>query len=383
MQMRRYIRMFLGLTALSLILLAAVAYAQAGDRRDADRPPCSDCHVCGAPTFKEPCLKQCLRELKEGTIKHVPAEGPEVAILDQLQDIYQPVRFNHKHHAEMVGMGRGCSQCHHYSPAGKMPPCVECHGRIASETQDLGKPGLKGAYHRQCMGCHREWSHSTACVVCHLPREGEDLTQDEKDRTDIVGISHPIITEPVKKIYYTPYEQGPMVTFYHMEHIELFGLRCVDCHQKENCAYCHDIQNPTNLRKTDEEIHAICSNCHGTHKCSKCHDKKERPAFSHADTGWPLNRFHIALNCRACHPTGKRISKLDSGCGVCHGGWNQENFSHGMVGLQLDEVHGELDCTECHIDRNFSAKPNCAACHDDGRDYRKSPPGTLIKMAGS
>jgi hypothetical protein len=172
-----------------------------------------------------------------------------------------------------------------------------------------------------------------------------------------------------------------MVTFYHKEHIDLFGLRCVDCHQKENCAYCHDLQKPANLKKTDEEVHAICTGCHGKHKCSKCHDTREKLAFSHSDTGWPLSRYHIRLDCRACHPTGKRISRLNRNCVNCHGGWNQETFAHAVTGLRLDEIHYELECGDCHIDRKFQNKPDCASCHDDGRSPKENPPGNWIKSA--
>lgn len=371
------------LALLLVSILAAGGWAQDNMQGEADRAPCRDCHICKFPTAKSPCLKQCVRSEKTIGKKHVPAEGPDVAILDQIKEMYSAVRFDHKNHAEMVDMGQGCQHCHHYSPEGRIPPCRECHGKIASETENLRKPGLKGAFHRQCMGCHREWSHATECVICHVPAEGEELAQDIRDNTDILGIAHPIITEPEVKVYYTPYERGPVVTFYHREHIDLFGLRCVDCHQKENCAYCHDLQKPATLTKSQEQIHAICSNCHGTHKCSKCHDRKEKPAFSHEDTGWPLNRFHARLNCRACHPTGKRISKLDNKCISCHGGWNQENFAHALVGLQLDAVHLEIDCGECHLEKEFQKKPDCAACHDDSRDYKKRPPGKRIELTSN
>jgi hypothetical protein len=307
-------------------------------------------------------------------------EAPESLVLDAISEQYGAVRFNHRLHAEMASMDGGCAQCHHYSPAGEIPPCSDCHGGETNPA-NLSQPGLKGAYHRQCLSCHREWSHSTACVMCHPPRNGEKLASSEVDKTDIIGISHPIITEPNKLVYHTPYEDGPVVTFYHKQHIELFNLKCVDCHQKENCAYCHDLQKPVNLKKTDEQVHALCSNCHGTHKCSKCHDRKEKPAFSHAATGWPLDRFHVGLDCRACHPTGKRISKLDSACESCHAGWNQETFSHSVAGLQLDEIHTQFECDSCHPEKKYRKEPDCASCHDDERTPKSHPPGRFIDIA--
>ena len=358
-----------------------LSFAQRGEHQQMKKLNCLECHTCANPTATDRCLKPCPSLFTaQSQEKHYVGEAPDSLILDAIMDQYGAVRFNHRLHAQMAGMGKGCAQCHHYSPAGNIPPCNECHGGDVNPA-NLRQPGLKGAYHRQCLACHREWSHSTACVVCHLPRAGESLEKNGEDQTDIIGIPHPIITEPIKKVYYTPYETGPVVTFYHKEHIELFGLRCVDCHQEENCAYCHDLQKSANLRKTDEEIHAICSNCHGTSKCSKCHDREERPAFTHADTGWPHNRFHAKLDCRGCHPTGRRISKLDTKCATCHGGWNKANFSHSIVGLQLDENHVGVDCTECHVDKQYQNKPDCASCHDDNRDYIISPPGKKIDLA--
>ncbi len=299
-------------------------------------------------------------------------------LLGDIADLYQPVHFNHKLHASMAQMGGDCATCHHFSPPGRIPPCKECHSP-SGESSDLRKPNLKGAYHRQCLACHREWSHETQCVLCHIPSEGGAIAQSAKDPTDIIGTPHPKIVAPDKRLYTTPYKPGPMVTFYHEEHIQLFNLRCVDCHKQENCGSCHDMKREVKIAKTQEEVHAICNDCHNKDACAKCHDTKERSAFSHADTGWPLSRFHQKLECRACHPTGKKIARLNNNCSGCHGGWNQANFKHAIVGLQLDEVHIELECSDCHENKNFAATPKCDGCHDDGRTHKDAPPGELIR----
>jgi hypothetical protein len=62
-----------------------------------------------------------------------------------------------------------CAGCHHNAPATLTPPkCASCHGK-PFETE--GKPGLKAAYHGQCMSCHKEMKlekpASTNCVACH------------------------------------------------------------------------------------------------------------------------------------------------------------------------------------------------------------------------
>jgi hypothetical protein len=85
-----------------------------------------------------------------------PDLGPDVVILDELQKLYDPVRFDHRAHAQMVSFSGGCEVCHHYTPPdADHPACVSCHPKeIAHE--DIAQPGLKGAYHRDCLDCHRE-----------------------------------------------------------------------------------------------------------------------------------------------------------------------------------------------------------------------------------
>ncbi len=336
---------------------------------------CTECHSCAVPTFNDPCLKTCPRTtMVHQTGQHNVNEAPDSMLIDDIADLYQPVHFNHKLHASMAQMGNDCATCHHYSPPGRIPPCKECHSPEA-DSRDLAKPNLKGAYHRQCLSCHREWSHDTKCVVCHLPEASGAMAAGEQDPTDIMGIPHPVITVPNKKVYDTPYKSAPIVTFQHKEHVDLFGFRCVDCHAKENCGNCHDIDEPLKGKKTQEEVHAVCNDCHKEDACGKCHDTKERPGFSHGSTGWPLNPYHTHLDCWACHPTGKRIAKLGKMCVNCHSGWNADNFEHAITGIKLDEIHTDLDCTDCHKDRKYEADPVCADCHDDDRTAQSAPPG--------
>ncbi|HWR83519.1 MAG TPA: cytochrome c3 family protein [Candidatus Deferrimicrobium sp.] len=313
--------------------------------------------------------------------KHAVSGAPDTLVIDVLSKLYGPVRFEHKLHAGMSQMGRGCGECHHYSPAGEIPSCRSCH-QPGSDAADLSKPGLKGAYHRQCLACHREWSHETQCVLCHSQLTPDSLAVRVADPTDIMGTTHPVITVPAKRVYQTPYQPGAMVTFQHKEHIELFALRCVDCHRRENCGNCHDLQKRPQAARSQEEVHGICNDCHKSDACAKCHDVHERPQFSHNTTGWPLSRYHQNLDCRACHPTGRRIGALDPACVTCHGGWSPANFRHAVTGLQLDEIHAQAECQDCHAERAFDAKPTCAGCHDDGRTAETAPPGTRVPIGG-
>lgn len=368
----------LALIAAVILLLFAPAMAQKNSPTAMPKVDCTQCHTCQVPTLNEPCLKSCPRtEMVHQTSQHALTEAPDSMLLSQLSDLYGPVHFNHKVHASMAQMGTDCGTCHHYSPKGTIPPCRECHSPTG-ESSDLKQPNLKGAYHRQCLSCHREWSHDTKCVVCHIPTTGKALAGESKDPTDIIGVPHPVMTVPVKKVYDTPYPKAPIVTFQHKEHVDLFGFRCVDCHKKESCGNCHDIQQTSKVAKTQEQVHAVCNDCHKSDDCAKCHDSKERPGFSHNSTGWPLNAYHKTLDCWACHPTGKRIAKLSPMCVNCHKNWSRETFKHAVTGLRLDEVHSELDCTDCHKDNHYDQNPKCDDCHDDGRTAKSAPPGTRM-----
>jgi hypothetical protein len=351
--------------------------------KDMPKVNCVQCHACETPTAENPCLTNCPRISQVNVAgRHDLSEAPKVLILNKLVNQYGAVHFNHKLHAEMAGMNQGCPTCHHYSPEGHISPCSDCHGR-EGQTADLGQPGLKGAFHRQCISCHREWSHDTDCRICHMPLEGKSTSSGTSvDSTDIIGISHVRLVEPDKKVYYTSYQEKPVVTFFHKDHTELFNLKCVDCHTKENCSGCHDIEKPVRAAKTEAEVHAICSGCHVSNRCETCHDSKEKPAFAHGSTGWPLNQYHVKVECRGCHPTGKRITRLRADCVACHGSWNQQNFRHAVTGLQLDETHAEADCSDCHRDKRYDAKPDCSTCHDDNRSPEQNPPGLYVKTRG-
>lgn len=113
-------------------------------------------------------------------------EIPETVVIDSLVDKYQASRFPHRKIVlsllkgmkddKLAGYFHGqetlmCQGCHHRSPASTTPPgCGSCHAKpFDPATPD--RPGLKAAYHGQCMSCHTamklEKPRNTACVECH------------------------------------------------------------------------------------------------------------------------------------------------------------------------------------------------------------------------
>lgn len=372
-----------GVTSLSILLFSVtITFGQAehAEERVPRTLECRQCHSCEVPTKVDPCLRSCPR-LHMVRVDHSPGEGPEVLVIDELSDfsnIYAPVVFSHRSHAEMTEISGGCSICHHYNPPGGVLPCKDCHQATASgRGADLRKPGLKGAYHRQCIDCHREWSDTIECTSCHA-LEGVEKTVSA---TDSKPWRHPSIIEPTRVTYETTFEQGKIVTFFHDEHVKLYSLGCVDCHRNESCVRCHGVQKSVaRTEESLEEKHQRCTNCHDVDDaCSFCHHDNPIAPFDHARrTGFALTKYHEKLSCQKCHGSEAVFTGLNKDCKRCHAEWESGFFDHRVTGLELDETHVAWACEDCHIDGNFAQKPSCVYCHGD-MSYPQYKPGKPVR----
>ncbi|MFH2129584.1 MAG: cytochrome c3 family protein, partial [bacterium] len=129
---------------------------------------CSFSHTCQAPSNQNPCLNDCPRQ-RMGISDLLSASGPNRITMDEFkgqEDLYAPVVFSHQVHANMAGMSGGCAMCHHHEPPGEVSSCKKCH-ETERQREDLHKPDLKGAYHRQCLDCHSQWDNNDSCSNCH------------------------------------------------------------------------------------------------------------------------------------------------------------------------------------------------------------------------
>ncbi|WP_028585997.1 cytochrome c3 family protein [Desulfogranum mediterraneum] len=127
-------------------------------------------------------------------------DAPESVEIESLAELYQPVSFDHALHVEMAD----CVECHHHTTGQQPvdPNCLRCHAQ-STETESISceachsakrfypedlkernqpelyhidKPGLKGAYHLNCLGCHQQQGGPTGCQDCHaLTKRGEQL----------------------------------------------------------------------------------------------------------------------------------------------------------------------------------------------------------------
>lgn len=337
---------------------------------------CKTCHTCNVPTQNDPCLVDCPRE-KIVTVYQKPEKTAELIVINQIIDRYSPVYFSHKIHAQMSKMSGGCKGCHHYNTSGPILKCINCH-ETSRKRVNVTLPDLKGAYHRQCMECHREWSHETGCNSCHKLKKDFKRTQKDQIKKKISGKDHPVVLEPTKISYETKSNKGKIVTFYHDDHAKRFVIDCTTCHKQESCTKCHDVNKSSNdkpksfpVKKSFEEQHKKCISCHKNDNCNSCHHNNEIERFDHTKkTGWALSKYHINLSCIKCHGEKIPYKKLASGCISCHQGWNNETFKHSITGLQLDETHLDFSCEDCHVENNFAVNPGCDGCHDS-YDYPK------------
>ena len=130
------------------------------------------------------------------------ANGPETVVLESIAQHYEPVSFEHAMHVDLIGDDK-CAICHHHtvgtpvtndrckkchanSTEADAAACKDCHSDKRFEAEYLekiekdhqlyhiGKPGLKGAYHQNCLGCHEEMGAPTGCQDCHARTDSGD-----------------------------------------------------------------------------------------------------------------------------------------------------------------------------------------------------------------
>ena len=127
--------------------------------------------------------------------------GPDVIEIDGMVSYYGPVSFDHAMHVELTE--QNCTKCHHHT-TGMTPKdarclkchkggeeadsmaCGDCHSSRRFESDYLSslatdpnlyhidKPGLKGAFHRNCLGCHKEIGGPAGCQDCHVRNDSGD-----------------------------------------------------------------------------------------------------------------------------------------------------------------------------------------------------------------
>lgn len=134
---------------------------------------------------------------------------PDRVSLDTMAEFFEGVEFDHAMHTEL---GEDCSACHHHTTGTGTTDdrCVRCHAdsadnavvgcrdchvadpfsaehinRVALDVYQyhIDKPGLKAAYHWNCLGCHEQMGGPIDCQDCHA----RNMAGDALYRADASG----------------------------------------------------------------------------------------------------------------------------------------------------------------------------------------------------
>jgi len=174
----------------------AGCHAPMGKTRKKEDDSCRKCHMMpifetekiSNPEYEKSRASEMLKSRKSVTGTYQENDIPEKVVIKHLSKKYEPVDFPHRKIVNAIvnkikdnklamyfhsEEGSLCKGCHHNSPVSKKPPqCGSCHGKVFDENNPL-KPGITGAYHQQCMGCHQEMGieKPVGCTDCHKEKK--------------------------------------------------------------------------------------------------------------------------------------------------------------------------------------------------------------------
>lgn len=348
-------------------------------------------------------------------------------IIRTLGDQYGPVKFMHRRHALLVG---DCTVCHHRSPrepgddygspasleelekTGVLPAaCGKCHAQPWPEKQQH-KPGLKGAYHQNCLGCHQESAQKSLNASTGFPKgiSRESLSSGGRGPVDCRSCHAPHVPPHQELVQLRPGASMEEVT-----------VACRSCHKKEAEAILKTShwlwQGPSTQtvgyerrddlgKRTWGMDNAWISAAANLQSCTRCHI-----GYGLKDKGFNF-RDSRKVDCLACHDTSGKYRKEDLGsgfpkkgldlvaigkgvgrpgrqtCGVgCHfSGGKKDPLAHGGLSPALlspdrkTDVHmakegADLFCQDCHRTRNHfiagggveaipkEGELSCSGCH--------------------
>ncbi|MFZ5569677.1 MAG: tetrathionate reductase family octaheme c-type cytochrome [Thermodesulfobacteriota bacterium] len=342
------------------------------------------------------CRQQKLRDkgLSPADIPHkyVLLDSP---IINKRENHYEPVRFMHAKHANLL---KDCAVCHHYRPtdpaAAETTRCSACH-QESFRTDHPERIGLKAAYHIQCIQCHRQMNRGPSdCSGCH--------PKNVPDHQHLVQLpAKPEPTEVTRECLRCHEQAGEDM------------LSSVHWLWKGHSPYTMEHRKEVQHGKATTAINNFCiATPSNEPRCTSCH----------AGYGWKDNTFDFSdksrIDCLVCHDTTGTYKKAPPAagmpepdvdlkhvaenvghssrrsCGVCHfNGGGDEAVKHADLSRQLlhpersCDIHMggyDLQCSECHQTRNHkisgrssSAPPaegalNCTDCHSDQPHYANS-----------
>jgi octaheme c-type cytochrome (tetrathionate reductase family) len=349
-------------------------------------------------------------------------------VIRESGDLYGAVRFMHRRHAQLV---QDCTVCHHRMPReegddygvlsdpatigkGNILPvaCNKCHSQPWPAKQ-IHKPGLKGAYHQMCLGCHRESAQKAGDPSPEQIRQmlsGRVTQQVGRAPTDCRSCHAPYVPPHRDLVKLSANAEPEQIT-----------ASCLSCHARQGQeilksshwlwqgpsphAGGQERRNDLGKRRLGVD-NSLISAGPNLPVCTRCH----------IGYGWRDEKFDFKdpkrVDCLVCHDTTGKYHKADfsaglpvkgldlteiakqvgrssrSACGsACHFSGGKADFiAHGGLSERLRvpdrklDVHMAADganmvCQECHHTRahevsggGMAAAPSegdmgCSSCH--------------------
>ncbi len=176
----------------------AGCHAPIGLNREVQEEGCIKCHsvplerlaAISTPEEEISLARSALQPSKAVSSQILYTDIPEMVTIQGLSKQYEPVKLPHRQiinglkdrikddrlsgffHTENEAI---CQGCHHHSPPSNKPPqCAHCHANQWDEKKP-SMPGILGAYHLQCMGCHEKMNieKPAECIDCHALKKPE------------------------------------------------------------------------------------------------------------------------------------------------------------------------------------------------------------------
>lgn len=341
------------------------------------------------------------------------------SLLNSRSDYFEPVRFSHRTHD--VNTGGDCSVCHHRVASGKddrvgediktmhlngdvriggacsschdmtkkaPTACGQCHGS-PNEPDSPARIGLKGAYHRQCIGCHATQpagaNAPTDCNSCHHPLTpdhsslvllpstattqqvterclachetvGQDILKTAhwnwKGRTpDIAGHEHSVNVGLNNTIDSYFISMGPNIAHFSAFHIGT-GIPGGSFDYRNpsgiDCLICHDITGEHSRRGATGNQEVVHTNLSSTAAAVVGRAGRVQCGGCHFYTGGGPNFKHGDLEPSLARPTAEldvHMGMVDMRCQDCH-----KVSKHQVAGLSFatPAVEGRTTCEDCH-----------------------------------
>ncbi len=294
-----------------------------------------------------------------------------------------------KEYHDLMGMKLGgpCASCHDDMSSHPPQSCARCHG-LPNEKDSPSRIGLKGAYHRQCIGCHEQQLKPafapTACASCHhpwTPDHGSLVALAGKPTPQEVTLNclscHPRVGQDILKTAHWNWKGGsPTLKGYeHRTDVSLTMMVNNSCFaispNMQECASCHigygwvdekyDFTNAANI------------------DCLVCHDTTQTYRKVPGSGGLPDPSLDLAViaekvgrpsrqACGSCHFASAGTSYTKHGdlepiladppadfdthmgalkmrCQDCHA-----TVEHRIAGMSMSApaVEGRVRCEKCH-----------------------------------